>query len=272
MTSLHYTLFLTIFFFFHRWTADGCTLIHFFCAFFTIDFAAGFSFLRYWFNPNLWRALIIWFFGSLFKRLWNFYIPSQKDLSDEFNIWRSILNDSSRFSIANSFTSAEESGTWFGESGARLEPGIGSVSETLGFSLTEKHFAARTTSLTKLYAISFPRYTFSRTYSTSASSTAITLTPGREHGLWWPTNHPIGDQTHAPTGPFPSAVKAKCSKPSWLSGQWSGLRTARGRHIAKCRKGIRQSLAQQLTLRTGTHARTRFAVQMDFQLSTGYDS
>ena len=51
-----------------------------------------------------------------------------------------------------------------------------------------------TTSPTKSYAISFPRYTsFSRTCSTSASSTAITLGPGREHELRWPTTHPKGD-------------------------------------------------------------------------------
>ena len=42
----------------------------------------------------------------------------------------------------------------------------------------------RTTLPTRSYAILFPRYTsFSRTCSTPAASTAITLGPGREHGL-----------------------------------------------------------------------------------------
>ena len=41
------------------------------------------------------------------------------------------------------------------------------------------------------------------------------------------------------------------------------------RHISRYRKGIRQSLAQWLTLRTVTHERTHSAVQMDFQLPKG---
>ena len=34
-------------------------------------------------------------------------------------------------------------------------------------------------------------------------------------------------------------------------------------------QGFRQGLAQRLTIRTVTHERTRFAAQMDFQLSKG---
>ena len=74
------------------------------------------------------------------------------------------------------------------------------VTDILGKVYTRKP-VARTKSPTKSYVISFPRCTsFSRNCWTSASSTAITLGPGREHEL---TTHPKGDQTHAPTGTFP---------------------------------------------------------------------
>ena len=59
---------------------------------------------------------------------------------------------------------------------------FGKVTDILGKVNTRKA-CGRTTSPTKSYAISFLRFTsFSRTCSTSASSTAITLGPGREHG------------------------------------------------------------------------------------------
>ena len=45
-----------------------------------------------------------------------------------------------------------------------------------------------------------------------------------------------------------------------------------GRHISRYRKCIIQSLTQRLTLRTVTHECTRFAAQMDFQLSKGSES